>query len=69
MRIVQLANFVGPSSGGMKTAVGALGAGYVTAGVERLLVVPGNRDARYATEQGDVVELRAPPAAQTALLV
>ena len=60
MRIAQLANFVGPSSGGMKTAVSALGAGYVTAGVERLLVVPGNRDARYATEQADVVELRAP---------
>lgn len=60
MRIAQLANFVGPSSGGMKTAIGAIGAGYVAAGAERLLVVPGDRDARYSTEHGDVVQLRAP---------
>ena len=60
MRIAQLANFVGPTSGGMKHAVDALGAGYAAAGAERLLVVPGPRDARYATEAGDVVQLRAP---------
>lgn len=60
MRIAQLANFVGPSSGGMKTAVNALGAGYVAAGAQRLLVVPGPRDARLSSEAGDVVQLRAP---------
>ncbi|MGB0101361.1 MAG: glycosyltransferase [Nocardioides sp.] len=60
MRIAQLANFIGPTSGGMKNAVAALGAGYVAAGAERVLVVPGSRDARYATEHGDVVQLRAP---------
>ena len=60
MRIAQLANFIGPSSGGMKTAVQALGAGYAAAGVERLLVVPGPRDSRTATEAGDVVQVRAP---------
>ena len=60
MRIAQLANFVGPTSGGMKHAVDALGAGYVAAGVDRLLVIPGSRDARYSTESGDVVQLRAP---------
>lgn len=60
VRIAQLANFVGPSSGGMKTAVRALGAGYVAAGAERMLVVPGPCDARTATEHGAVVQLRAP---------
>ncbi len=59
-RIAQLANFVGPASGGMKTAVEALGAGYVAAGAERLLVVPGAVDARTSTDAGDVVQLRAP---------
>ncbi len=60
VRIAQLANFIGPASGGMKTAVAALGAGYVAAGAERLLVVPGPVDAVTATEHGDVVQVRAP---------
>ncbi|MBD3945626.1 glycosyltransferase [Nocardioides ganghwensis] len=60
MRIAQLANFVGPASGGMRTALRALGAGYVAAGCERLLVVPGPEDARTSTPLGDVVQLRAP---------
>lgn len=60
MRIAQLANFIGPSSGGMKTAVAALGSGYIAAGAERLLVVPGPIDRRLETEDGTVVQLRAP---------
>lgn len=60
MRIAQLANFIGPASGGMKTAVQALGEGYVAAGADRLLVVPGPSDDRVATPRGDVVQLRAP---------
>lgn len=60
MRIAQLANFIGPSSGGMKTAVHALGAGYVADGAARLLVVPGPRDTRTSTDAGDVVQLRSP---------
>ncbi len=60
MRIAQLANFVGPSSGGMRTAVRALGAGYVAAGAERMLVVPGPSDSRTVGEHGVVVQLRAP---------
>lgn len=55
-----MANFVGPSSGGMKTAVKALGSGYVASGAHRLLVIPGPRDARSSTSAGDVVQLRAP---------
>ena len=60
MRIAQLANFVGPASGGMRTALRALGEGYVAAGCRRLLVVPGPEDARTSTPLGDVVQLRAP---------
>jgi alpha-1,6-mannosyltransferase len=60
VRIAQLANFVGPASGGMRTALGALGQGYVDAGCRRLLVVPGPEDDRTSTPAGDVVQLRAP---------
>ncbi|MBS41709.1 MAG: glycosyl transferase [Nocardioides sp.] len=60
MRIAQIANFVGPASGGMRFAVEALGRGYVEAGAERLLVVPGPYDDRVRTAYGDVVQVRAP---------
>jgi len=60
VRIAQLANFVGPASGGMKTALAALGSGYAAAGCERLLVVPGPVDSVSATPDGRVVQLRAP---------
>lgn len=60
MRIAQLANFIGPASGGMKTAIQALGEGYVDAGYQRLLVIPGPTDSRVTTPAGDVVQLRAP---------
>ncbi len=45
VRIVQLANFYGPHSGGLRTAVHHLGAGYAAHGHEVVLVVPGPRDA------------------------
>ncbi|MGQ0574065.1 MAG: glycosyltransferase [Pseudonocardia sp.] len=45
MRIVQLANFYGPRSGGLRTALHHLGAGYVERGHEVVLVVPGSRGA------------------------
>jgi alpha-1,6-mannosyltransferase len=60
MRIAQLANFIGPASGGMRTAIQALGEGYVAAGCRRLLVIPGPADCRVSTPVGDVVQLRAP---------
>lgn len=60
MRIAQLANFVGATSGGMRTAIEHLGQGYVDAGVERLLVIPGPVDTVTSTELGDVVQVRAP---------
>ncbi|KAA9151623.1 glycosyltransferase family 1 protein [Amycolatopsis acidicola] len=48
MHIVQLANFYGPKSGGLRTALHHLGAGYVASGHEVTLVVPGTR---YAEEE------------------
>src|ERR1700747_1214989 len=41
MRVVQVANFYGPRSGGLRTAVDRLGAGYCAAGHEVFLIVPG----------------------------
>ena len=43
MRIVQLANFYGPRSGGLRTALHHLGAGYAARDHEVVLVVPGPR--------------------------
>lgn len=43
MRIAQLANFYGPQSGGLRTALHHLGAGYAALGHEVVLVVPGPR--------------------------
>ena len=45
MHIVQLANFYGPRSGGLRTALHHLGAGYVASGHRVTLVVPGGRAA------------------------
>jgi alpha-1,6-mannosyltransferase len=43
MRVVQLANFYGPKSGGLRTALHHLGAGYAALGHEVILIVPGDR--------------------------
>lgn len=60
VRIAQLANFVGATSGGMRTAIEQLGQGYVASGAERLLIIPGPVDAVTTTDLGDVVQVRAP---------
>jgi alpha-1,6-mannosyltransferase len=61
MRIVRLANFVTPTSGGLRTALREIGAGYVAAGHDVTLVVPGARTAVRATAQGRVITLPGPP--------
>ena len=48
MRIVRLANFVAPHSGGLRTSLAELGAGYLAAGHEPVLVIPGERARRAA---------------------
>ncbi|WP_369639474.1 glycosyltransferase, partial [Nocardia sp. JMUB6875] len=52
MRIVQLANFYGPRSGGLRTALHHLGEGYVAAGHEVVLIVPGPRRAEEVLGSG-----------------
>lgn len=49
MRIVRLANFVAPNSGGLRTALRELGAGYLAAGHEPVLVIPGAADSDERT--------------------
>ena len=60
VRIVQVAGFYGPRSGGLRTCVDALGAGYGAAGHTRVLVVPGAVDADELTVAGRRVVLRSP---------
>ncbi|MDI1465863.1 glycosyltransferase [Catellatospora sp. KI3] len=60
MRIVRLANFVTPSSGGLRTALRELGKGYLRAGHEPVLVIPGPEYRDELTEQGRVITLPGP---------
>jgi alpha-1,6-mannosyltransferase len=53
VRIVQLANFYGPRSGGLRTALHHLGAGYSARGHEVVLVVPGPRSADEVLPTGN----------------
>jgi alpha-1,6-mannosyltransferase len=60
MRIVRLANFIAPRSGGLGTSLRELGAGYLAAGHEPVLIIPGPQDSDEQTGQGRVITLRAP---------
>ena len=58
--IVQLANFYGPSSGGLRTALDELGRGYAAAGIDRVLIVPGPDDDEVHGISGVRLTLRSP---------
>ncbi|MCX5344885.1 glycosyltransferase [Streptomyces atratus] len=58
--IVRLANFITPSSGGLRTALDELGRGYLAAGHEPVLIVPGDTRSDERTEQGRVITLPGP---------
>ncbi|MFF0287137.1 glycosyltransferase [Streptomyces sp. NPDC005262] len=58
--IVRLANFVTPSSGGLRTALDELGRGYLAAGHDPVLVVPGDSASDVRTAQGRVITLPGP---------
>jgi alpha-1,6-mannosyltransferase len=60
MRIVRLANFVGPHSGGLCTSLRELGEGYLAAGHDPVLIIPGELDSDQQTTQGRVITLRGP---------
>jgi alpha-1,6-mannosyltransferase len=59
MRVVQVANFYGPRSGGLRTAVDRLGAEYCGTGHEVFLVVPGSRADRTRLSTG-VIRITLP---------
>ena len=59
-RIVQLANFVTPSSGGLRTALGHLVTGYAAAGHDVVQVLPGPTASRERTPWGSRITLPAP---------
>lgn len=52
MRVVQVANFYGPRSGGLRTAVDRLGAEYAAAGHDVFLVVPGPYAEQHVLASG-----------------
>ena len=60
LRIVRLANFITPVSGGLRTALHHLGAGYLAAGHEPVLIVPGPAHRDEQTAQGRVITLPGP---------
>ena len=57
LRIVRLANFVSPRSGGLRTALRNLGEGYLRAGHEPILIVPGRERSDEMTSQGRIITL------------
>ncbi|GGT20171.1 glycosyltransferase [Streptomyces chromofuscus] len=60
LRIVRLANFVAPASGGLRTALRELGKGFKVAGHDPVLIVPGEKYSDRDTEQGRVITLPGP---------
>ncbi|MGW6602722.1 glycosyltransferase [Streptomyces sp. NPDC055036] len=60
LKIVRLANFVTPASGGLRTALHELGSGYLAAGHDPVLIVPGERESDKDTSQGRVITLPGP---------
>lgn len=59
MRVVQVANFYGPRSGGLRTAVDRLGAEYCASGHEVFLIVPGAHTGQRRLDTG-VVRISLP---------
>src|SRR3954463_2969773 len=65
MRIARLANFVTTHTGGLRTALRNLGAGYQRAGHEAVLIVPGRERSDTVTSQGRVITLPSSPLPRT----
>ena len=59
-RIVQVANFVTPSSGGLRTTLRHLASGYADAGHEVIQVLPGPADQDIETPSGRQILRRSP---------
>ncbi len=59
-RIVQVANFVTPSSGGLRTTLRHLASGYAEAGHDVIQVLPGPADQDVGTSSGRQILRRSP---------
>jgi len=59
-RIVQVANFVTPTSGGLRTTLGHLAIGYADAGHDVIQVLPGAFDLEVVTPWGQRIQRRSP---------
>ena len=57
MKIIHIANFYGPKSGGIKTTLHNLGTEYQKIGHEFIYVVPGKKFSREKTEHGGCITL------------
>ena len=57
MKIIHIANFYGPKSGGIKTTLHNLGTEYGKIGHEFIYVVPGKKFSREKTEHGGCITL------------
>ncbi|GAA5074382.1 glycosyltransferase [Nocardia iowensis] len=60
MRIVQIANFYTPASGGLRTCLDEIGRGYLASGHDRVLVVPGPTDSDEQTASGRRITVQSP---------
>ena len=58
-RVVALANFYGPTSGGLRTTLDELGRGFRRRGIERILIVPGPRSVVAEDDTGVRYEVAA----------
>ena len=57
MRIVHVANFYGPNSGGIKTTLHELGRGYLKYGHDFIYIVPGTQFSSEVTPFGRKISL------------
>lgn len=57
MRIVQIANFYGAASGGLRTTMNALARGYMAAGHESVLITPGHQFSNVEGDLGRTIQL------------
>ena len=60
MRIVHVANFYGPKSGGLRTTMNQLGIGYQAVGIEFIYIVPDEKNYEEITPYGKKIGVKAP---------
>ncbi len=60
MRIVRIANFVTPVSGGVRTALAQLAREYRARGIDPVLIIPGPANARHDGPDGTIITLASP---------